>query len=52
MLKWKRESGSIISLQDTPEMKTFAESQGWKLAKVVLDNTKEKADGKSRRRNT
>lgn len=29
-MKWMRHSGSTIELKDTPEMKKFAESQGWK----------------------
>ena len=29
MITWKRLSGTFIKLKDTPEMKAFAESQGW-----------------------
>ena len=52
MIKWKRESGSVLELKDTPEMSAFAIKQGW--TKVVAKKSKpvEKSDGKSRRRNT
>lgn len=30
MIKWKRESGSIIELRDTPAMTDYAKSKGWK----------------------
>lgn len=29
MIKYKRKSGSIIELKDTPEMAAFAKSQGF-----------------------
>ena len=28
-MNWKRQSGSIIELKDTPNMEKFAKSQGW-----------------------
>ena len=52
MIKWKRGSGSIIELQDTPEMTALAKAKGW--IKVVEKKPKlvEKSNGKSRRSNT
>jgi hypothetical protein len=51
MIKWKRESGSTIELNDTPEMIAYAESQGW--SKVVKKEIKKEShNGNSSKRNT
>ena len=50
MITWIRESGSSITLEDTPNMKAFAKSAGWtkakkeKSAKEVPENDKIKKE--------
>ena len=50
MLKYKRKSGSIIELKDTPEIKAFAEKQGWE--QVKKKPKKAASDGNSADSNT
>ena len=34
-MEWTRKTGSTIALKDTPEMRAFAESQGWTTGEKV-----------------
>lgn len=47
MIKYKRKSGSIIELKDTPEMKEFAEKNGF--IKIVDKPKKQKAVNNDRK---
>lgn len=51
MLKYKRESGSIIEIKDTPAMRKLAENLGWKEVKKAVKK-KAKDDGDSVDSNT
>ena len=53
MIKYKRKSGSIIELKDTPEMAKFAISQGFqKIGSQKKQDKVIKHDRDSKRRNT
>tara|TARA_R110000851_G_scaffold151407_1_gene292580 strand:- start:266 stop:430 length:165 start_codon:yes stop_codon:yes gene_type:complete len=49
MIVWKRPSGSLITLQDTPNMKEFALSQDWVVSKKVKDKKEDEAKDETKK---